>query len=59
MSIVNWFVFLIVYQYIPTNVVVNPNELYYVPNNMFKTAIFWLLPALSLAVCCLPDLAYK
>ncbi|KAL6061509.1 Phospholipid-transporting ATPase [Balamuthia mandrillaris] len=57
LSLFLWFLFLIVYQFIPDNPVISPNDLFWSSNTMFGTAAFWLGSIVAACAAFVPDLA--
>eukprot|EP01089_Gocevia_fonbrunei_P020871 TRINITY_DN787_c0_g5_i1.p1 TRINITY_DN787_c0_g5~~TRINITY_DN787_c0_g5_i1.p1 ORF type:complete len:544 (-),score=125.85 TRINITY_DN787_c0_g5_i1:52-1557(-) len=58
-SVFLWYVFLLIYTLIPKNIVIDPNDLFWVTYNLMATANFWLYSLCVVVICFVPDFAYK
>jgi len=58
-SLFLWYAFLLIYGVIPPNSILSGTDLWWTPYQFFTSAWFWLTPIVTVAVCNLPDVAYK
>jgi hypothetical protein len=58
-SVVIWFVWILVYEFVTPNEIITVNTLYWYVYEYMTSAVFWFNPLLAVSVCMLPELFYK
>eukprot|EP01087_Luapelamoeba_hula_P011965 TRINITY_DN3328_c0_g1_i1.p1 TRINITY_DN3328_c0_g1~~TRINITY_DN3328_c0_g1_i1.p1 ORF type:complete len:1409 (-),score=234.21 TRINITY_DN3328_c0_g1_i1:104-4330(-) len=57
-SLLLWFLWIIIYQFIPSNTLIKPNFLYWITFPAMSSGAWWFNPLLAVATCIVPDLAF-